>query len=78
MLVDHIPSVTKTENASIEFVQLVLLSEQMESQCRFYCNTVSSDNIYQKMVVYQTRERMFYMILGSLSDNDGNGYENVT
>ena len=78
MLVDHIPSVTKRENASIEFVKMVLLSQRMESQCRFYCNTVSSDNIYQKMVVYQTRERMFYMILGSLSDKDDDGYENVT
>ena len=66
------------ENASIECVKMVLLSHRMDSQCRFYCNTVSSDGIYQKMVVYQTRERMFYMILGSLSDKDDDGYENVT
>ena len=71
---------TKRENASIEFVKMVLLSQQisiLESQCRFYCKTVSSDGIYHKIVVYQTRERMFYVILGSLSDNDDSGYENV-
>ena len=68
---------TKRENASIEFVKMVLLSQRMKSQCRFYCKTVSSDGIYHKIVVYQTRERMFYVILGSLSDNDDSGYENV-
>ena len=68
---------TKRENTSIEFVKMVLLSQRMESQCRFYCNTVSSDDIYHKIVVYQTRERMFSVILGSLSNNDDNGYENV-
>ena len=52
---------TKRENASIEFVKIVLLSEQMESQCRLYCNTVFSDDIYHKIVLYQTRERMFYV-----------------
>ena len=45
---------------------MVLLSQRMESQCRFYCNTVSSDGIYHKIVVYQTRERMFYVILRKL------------
>ena len=26
----------------------------MDSQCRFYCSTVSSDDIYHKIVVYET------------------------
>ena len=50
---------TKTENASIEFVKIVLWSEQMESQCRFYCNTVFSDDIYHKIVLYQHEKGCF-------------------
>ena len=54
---------------------MVLLSQRMKSQCRFYRNTVSNDDIYHKIVPYQTRERMFYVILGSLSNNYDDGSE---